>query len=86
MQPPEIFPLPDDMRQKAIAILLETASEFDVPPAYIVAHSRRYPKAAPARRKAMRRMKSEIKGMTRLLLAAAFNRDLRRVRASVIGA
>lgn len=74
------------MRDKAINILLEVASEFEIPPAYIVAHSRRYPKAAPARRKAMRRMKVEIAGMTRLLLAAAFNRDLRRVRESVIGA
>lgn len=73
------------MRQKAIAILLEVAEEFQIPPAYITAHSRRYPKAAPARRKAMRRMKAEIDGMTRLLLAAAFNRDLRRVRQSVIG-
>jgi len=73
------------MRQPAIDILLEVAAEFNLPPAYIVAHSRRYPQASPARRKAMRRMKAEIPGMSRAMLAVAFVRDLRRVRASVIG-
>ena len=70
------------IRQLCRLYLVESAARHQIPPAHIVAHIRTAP-AVRARREVMLYMLSL--GLTRSQLALAFGRDLRRVRASVIG-
>jgi hypothetical protein len=78
-----ITQLTPEQKQKCRDVVMETAREFDIPPIYITAHIRGK-KADTARRQAMRRLIGEV-GLLRCLVAKAFNRDLRRVRKSVLG-
>lgn len=73
---------PLSVRRRCLRFLLKTAERYDIPPAWIPAHVRTHA-AIAARREVMLYMLSI--GLTRSQLALAFGRDLRRVRASVIG-
>jgi hypothetical protein len=59
------------------------AKRYDIPKVYITAHVR-FPRADQARRDVWRTLVYEW-GMKRGRVAAMFGRDLRRLRASVIG-
>lgn len=73
---------PKQIRRKCLQLVIDAAARHDVPPAYIVAHiaSKRVHRA---RLEVMRGMFKL--GLKRCQIAAAFNRDLRQVRRSVIG-
>lgn len=82
-QPPPYTKMPsDEVRADCRSFLLWVAQKYDVPPAFIVAHIRQV-KVIKARREVMRKMLDW--GLSRSQIALAFGRDLRRVRASVIG-
>jgi len=68
------------LRSRDLVVLV--AAKYGIPPAEVVSPLRTV-RAVKARREAMRQML--VWGMTRSQLALVFNRDLRRVRASVIG-
>ena len=73
---------PKQIRKKCVSLVLEAAEKWKVPPALIVAHCR-CGAVCKARMEVMQAM-FEL-GMKRCQIAAAFGRDLRRVRSSVIG-
>ena len=82
-KPPPYTYLPSiEIRRACLSFLLEAAARHKIPPAHVVAHIRTAP-AVRARLEVMLHMLGL--GLTRSQLALAFNRDLRRVRASVIG-
>jgi hypothetical protein len=69
-------------RMKSRRILIEVSRKYDVAPAVVVSHIRTV-KANAARKIVQQRMIQE-QGLSRAVVAMAFGRDLRRVRASVI--
>jgi len=71
-----------EVRADCFSLLLWKAYKYNVPPAHVTAHIRSVP-AVRARRELMLAMLAM--GLTRGQVAMAFGRDLRRVRASVIG-
>jgi hypothetical protein len=72
------------MARKCRALVYRKAEKYGVPPVYITAHVRS--KAADdARRETWRYMVRNL-GLRRHQIAKMFNRDLRRIRKSVIGA
>ena len=73
----------DEMLRKCRHLVYEAAIDYDVPPVFITAHIRNR-KADEARKHVMRQMITEL-GMARYQVAKIFNRDLRRVRKSVLG-
>ena len=73
-----------DLRRKCAALVIETARTYQIPPVTITAHTRSTV-ADRARKEVMAIMVAEF-GMPRCQVAMAFGRDLRRVRASVLGA
>lgn len=78
------FPMPEPQRAAAVAIIVVVATEHKVPPAYLVAHIQDSPLLTAvyeARREAQRRILVEVAGCSRGMLARAFGRDLRRMRA-----
>lgn len=81
--PPYTKMPPLAVRRQCKTLLVETAEKHGVPPAFIVAHLRNVA-VVVARKEVMLGM-LEL-GLTRSQVAMAFGRDLRRVRASVIGA
>ena len=70
--------------QRCRDLVAEAAKKYHVPQAYIVAHIRGRQVDA-ARKDVMRSMLIELK-LRRWQVAFVFNRDLRRVRKSVLGA
>jgi hypothetical protein len=64
-------------------LMTETAARYDIPKVYITAHVR-YPKADIARKEVWRVLINEW-GMKRHHVAKLYGRDLRRLRASVLG-
>ena len=74
--------LPLQIRRRCVALVIEIAGRHHVPPALVVAHCHRSD-ACAARAEVMREMFRL--GLKRIQIAAAFGRDVRRVRASVIG-
>ena len=73
---------PKQIRRKCVQLVIAAGEKWKVPPAQIVAHCRCAP-VCRARAEVMRAMFAL--GLKRYQIAAAFGRDLRRVRASVIG-
>lgn len=73
-----------ETRSKCLTILLETAAKHRVAPCLIVAHVVEPPAANVARIETQARMFTEL-GLRRRWIAYAFQRDLRRLRRSVIG-
>ena len=73
---------PRQIRRQCLAIVIAAAEKWQVPPALVVAHCRTGP-VVKARLEAMQAMFAL--GLKRCQIAAAFGRDLRRVRSSVIG-
>jgi hypothetical protein len=67
-------------KAKCRELVRQAAVKHQIPPAMIVAHCR-FRRADLARREVMRRMHQEL-GLCRRVIAEAFGRDLRRVRAS----
>lgn len=83
------FPMPEPQRAAAVVIIVEVAAAVSVPPAFIVAHmadSKKLTVVYAARKLALRRIIDEVPGVTRGMVARAFRRDLRRVRASELNA
>ena len=83
------FPMPEPQRSAAVLIIVEVAKRAAVPPAFIVAHmadSQKLTEVYAARKLALRRIIDEVPGVTRGMVARAFRRDLRRVRASELNA
>jgi hypothetical protein len=70
-------------RAAAAILVIEEARKAGVPPAFITAHIKHH-KSNVARKAVQRRMHREL-GMPRYQIAEAFQRSLRRVRASVLG-
>lgn len=82
--PPEYAKVPpDSVRRKCRLIVIRWAAYHDVPPGHVTAHLRSI-SAVRARRDAMREMLRDL-GLNRGQVAMAFQRDLRRVRKSVLG-
>lgn len=77
--PPSLTP---ELREKVIALIM-AADRHKIPPVYVTAHVR-YPAADTARHEVMRTMITEL-GLRRWQVAYIFNRDVRRVRKSVLG-
>ena len=73
---------PKQIRRKCVALVIEAAEKWKVAPALIVAHCR-CARVCWARAEVMQAMFRL--GLKRYQIAAAFGRDQRRVRASVIG-
>ena len=73
---------PVTIRTKRLAKRIAAARKWQVPPALVVARCRTGP-VVKARLEAMQAMFAL--GLKRCQIAAAFGRDLRRVRSSVIG-
>ncbi|MEI6674892.1 MAG: hypothetical protein WCO57_06915 [Verrucomicrobiota bacterium] len=73
---------PKEVRLACRQILLEVSKAFKVPPGHVTSHIKTLEVQA-ARALVMRLML--IIGLRRVDLAVAFNRDLRRVRSSVVG-
>ena len=71
-----------DVRLRCRWIVLRRAAWHDVPPAHVTGHVRTAP-AIRARQEAMCEMLDL--GLSRAQVAMAFQRDLRRVRRSVLG-
>lgn len=78
--------MPEPQRSHAVRILVEEARAANTCPALLTAHittSRSTGNVLNnARRRARKRMLEEIPGMRRHILAKAFRRDLKRLRAS----
>lgn len=72
-----------ELAHKCRELVRKVANEYQVPPAFIVAHLRSE-KLDEARRVVWRRMIGEF-GMKRQMVADIFSRDRRRLRRSVIG-
>lgn len=79
-QAPELTP---QLMAECRRLVFSAAEHYEVPPVTITAHTR-IVKADHARRWVMRMMLLRL-GMRRWQVAYLFRRDLRRVRASVIG-
>ena len=75
--------LKESVAQKCRELVYEAAKKHGIPGVYITAHIR-IPAADKARREVMRAMIVTLK-LRRWQVAAAFGRDLRRVRKSVLG-
>ena len=80
--PPYTSPPSEEVRRQCRMIVLRRAAWYGVPPAHVTGHVRTGP-AARARKEAMCEMLDM--GLTRSQVALAFQRDLRRVRKSVLG-
>ena len=81
------FPMPEPQRAAAVAIIVAVARAAKVPPCYLTAHIQDSTASDAvavydARREAQRRILAEVPGCSRGMLAFAFRRDLRRMRAS----
>jgi hypothetical protein len=79
------FPMPEPQRAAAVLIIVEVARAAKVPPAYLTAHIMDSPVMQAiyeARREAQRRILAEVPNCSRGMLARAWGRDLRRMRAS----
>jgi len=81
LEPIEKMP-PPSVRGECKRLLIAAAQRHNVPPAYVVAHIRT--SGAVAARKELWKEMLAL-GMNRAQIAFAFGRDLRRVRASIIG-
>ena len=75
--------LNESVAAKCRVLVYDAAKSYQIPPVWVTAHIR-IPAADKARREVMRSMIVELK-LKRWQVAAAFNRDLRRVRKSVLG-
>lgn len=71
------------LMQQCRTLVFKAADFYEVPPVTITAHTRMV--AADAARKWVMRKMIRSLGMRRWQVAAIFKRDLRRVRASVLG-
>ena len=82
MELPPYYKLPPpETRRLCRNIVIEVAKAFNVPPGHITSHIKTQP-VEDARQLVMRLMLAL--GLKRQDIAVAFNRDLRRVRASVV--
>ena len=75
--------LKESVAQECRDLVYAAAKKYDIPPVYITAHIR-IPAADKARKEVMCTMIVDLK-LKRWQVAAAFGRDLRRVRKSVLG-
>lgn len=79
----ESTPLPLETAEQCRELVFTVAREFGIPPVHVTSHIRNL-KADKARKKVMQEMIHGM-GLPRWRVAEIFNRDLRRVRASVLG-
>lgn len=71
-----------ELAEQCRSMVHEAAVAYNVPPVYVTAHIP-HPRAYKARLEVQSRMIEEL-GLRRHQVASIFNRDLRRVRASVL--
>ena len=81
----QAFPMPEPQRSQTVAIICEVARAHDFPPVYLTANVEGEPEVDAARREAIRRVMTEVKGMNKSMLARAWDRDPRRIRALMNG-
>lgn len=74
------FPMPEPQRSQTVEIICEVARSHDFPPVYLTTNIEGEPEVDAARREAMRRVMTEVPGMTKSMLARAWDRDPRRIR------
>jgi hypothetical protein len=79
------FPMPEPQRTAAVLIIVEVAKRRSLPPGYLTTHIDSRPDVAEAREEAQRRILVEVPGMDHSMLARAWGRDVRRIRALVHG-
>ena len=72
-----------ELRAACCGLVFKAAKFYEIPPAYITAHTR-FTQADRARRWVMQQMLRKLH-MKRYQVALAFGRDIRRVRKSVLG-
>lgn len=81
----EPFPMPEPQRAAAILIIVEVAKAHDLPPGYLTTHTECRGSVVVAREEAQRRILAEVVGVTFSMLARAWGRDVRRIRALMNG-
>lgn len=81
----EPFPMPEPQRTAAVLIIVEVAKAHDLPPGYLTTHTECRGSVVVAREEAQRRILAELVGVTLSMLARAWGRDVRRIRALMNG-
>ena len=78
-----LHPLDDAMLEMCRNLINEVAATYDVPPIMITAHVRNH--TADLARMEVQRLMLTVLHLRRWQVARIFNRDVRRVRKSVLG-
>jgi len=81
----EPFPMPEPQRAAAVLIIVEVAKAHGLPPGYLTTHTESRGLVVVAREEAQRRILAEVAGMNFSMLARAWGRDVRRIRALMNG-
>lgn len=77
--------MPEPQRTAAVVIIAEVARAAGLPPGYLTTHIDGRPDVVVARESAQRRIMTEVPGMDHSMLARAWGRDVRRIRALMNG-
>lgn len=77
--------MPEPQRTAAVAIIVAVAKAHNLPPGYLTTHTEVRKAIAEAREEAQRRIMAEVPGMDHSMLARAWGRDPRRIRALMNG-
>lgn len=77
--------MPEPQRTAAVAIIVDVAKQAGLPPGYLTTHIDNRPDVAKAREDAQKRILLEVPGVNHSMLARAWGRDPRRMRALVNG-
>lgn len=77
--------MPEPQRTAAVLIITEVAKKYALPPGYLTTHTECRGEVVAARKEAQQRVLDEVRGVTLSMVARAWGRDVRRIRALVNG-